>query len=109
MCTASLASTPSTARVTPRPHPARAQRPGQPELVPDAEPVGRRDLLDDLEGRVRVPERLPELARRREGAEAPEVLVEADDEADAHHLARRQHVDARALLVEERRLRRGPP
>src|SRR2546422_7856903 len=36
---------------------------------------------------------------------AGKPVVEADDEADAHHPARRHHVDARALLVEERRLR----
>jgi len=74
------------------------------ELLHDAEPFGRADPLDHLERRVRVPERLPETARGRQGADAGETLVEADDESHAHHLARADHVDAGALLVAERDL-----
>ena len=71
------------------------------ELLDDAEPLGRGELLDDLERRVGVPVRLAELARRLERADAVEAVVEADDEAHAAHLSRGQHVDAGALLVDE--------
>ncbi len=67
-------------------------------------PCGRRDLLHDLEGRVGVPERLAEPPRRRQRADAPDAVVEADDEAHPHHLAGGHHVHAGALLVENGRL-----
>src|SRR5262249_50903157 len=58
---------------------------------------------------VRVPKRLAEPAGGRQGANAGEAIVEPDDEAHPHHLAGADHVDAGALLVEERHLRRVLP
>src|SRR5256886_5447925 len=85
--------------------PPGCERSRELPFVHDTESVGRRDLLHHFEGRVRVPERRAELPRRLERAEASDPVVEADDEPDAHHLARGHDVDARALLIQERRLR----
>ena len=82
------------------------QRARELELLHDAEPLGRAEPVDHLERRVRVPERLAEPARGGERPDTAEAIVEADDEPDAHHLARAHHVDAGALLVEERHLGR---
>src|SRR5205823_2851451 len=75
-------------------------------LLDDAEALGRGDPVDHLERRVRVPVGLAELARRVERADALQVIVEADDEADAAHLAGREDVNAGALLIEQRELGR---
>src|SRR5439155_18077880 len=82
------------------------QRARELELLHDAEPFRRADPVEDLERRVRVPERLAEPASGRQGPDAGKAIVEADDEPDAHHLARAHHVDAGAFLVEERHLGR---
>ena len=54
------------------------ERAGEPELVDDAQPLRGADLLDHLERRVGVPQRLPELARRLQRANAGEAIVKAD-------------------------------
>jgi hypothetical protein len=78
----------------------RGERPRELELLHDAEAGGRGDLLHHLEGGVGVPVRLAEPARLGERADAPQVIVEADDEAHAPHLAGGEHVDPGTLLVE---------
>jgi hypothetical protein len=78
---------------------------GELELLHDPEPLRRGDLLHDLERRVGVPERLAQAPGRRQGADTVEAIVEADDEADPHHLAGGDDVDPRPLLVEQRDLR----